>query len=491
MTGSGSLPPPPRKGSSHQHHDGGKLRHLQSDTEMLAPTIAPAQLPSSFPTTRTRPMRPTQVPTTKAPSTAMTPPPTTESSSTPVEEEEVVTPSPYRAYVSFQWSILPYDSTDSSLTSGDEYKGMMANWFLQQFLCQQQEQTSKSGEKLWLANRMDILKNDCVGVAAIDDSGYHSLVSSHTILWNEPIASWYPELLVTEDHVHYEVWNVQYPLFFANGVQEEAEEQEIYHKMVQDKLQALLNDQIEMQPLQSDRGIMSIVGREFETYLLRHSGSFGTLAPTALSPNTVSSSSSSGWSSYLPIPLVMIGALIIVVHTLILFCLHFYLRPYLEKSNAKTRLKFEHAESTNKTTKSHQSSEDDPLQNVWLQLPQDDARHKSSHDHNHLIRPNTFFVDATTSVPSLLSPQMPNDDDSDWLTMSRSHDSVLEIAARSRHSEKIAAAEEKEENVIESSRMLLVGSGGEEMAESILAPLDNRDDSGNEGSVGWSAVLWC
>jgi len=393
----------------------------------MRPTQVPTAIPTAVPTespkdevkpfpyrSYERPMRPT------------TPVPTTKPIAIPTESpKDEVKPFPYRSYVSFQWSILPNDSVSAALTasSSNEYnKGLMANWFLQQFLCQQK------GEIMWLANQMDILKNDCrhvaaTAAAAIDDVSYHSLVSSHRIiLWNEPIATWHPQqLLLDEDqHIPYEVWNIQYPLFYADWVQEEAEEQELYYERIQDKLRALLNDQIQMEQLQSDRGMMSIVGRELETYLLSNSGSNSTHAPTAVLPNI--SSSLSDLCSYLPSPLVLIGALIIVVHTLILFCLHFYIRPYLQKSNAKTR--FEQAGSTNNTTKSNQSSEDDPLRKVWLQLPQDDTRDKSSH---HPLRPNTFLVDATTSVPSLLSPQMPNDDDSDWLTMSRSYSSALEI----------------------------------------------------------------
>ncbi|CAJ1956733.1 unnamed protein product [Cylindrotheca closterium] len=298
-------------------------------------------------------------------------------------------------YVAFQFSVLPYenDSTTTATNSYIENRDWMVRWFLQQFLC------SQASELLWLANPMDILKTKCRQEAiALDDA------SSYIILWNEPIVSWYPELL--EGHIPYEAWNIQYPLY-ANRTQNEVTERDVHNESVQDRLQALLNDHIELKHLQLIRGLVSIVGKESETHLLRNLGSH-TQAPTVL-PQTPPI-----LGAYSPESLVLTGALIALIHTLILLLIHIYFRPCLQERNEMKGFE------QRMTKSNHQSLGDHPLPSFLSPSSPGDTRQISLDPRQD----NTLLADAP--APSIPSTPMPNDDDSgSFLSLSRSCNSEM------------------------------------------------------------------
>lgn len=327
------------------------------------------------------------------------------------------TPPMHRSFVTLQWSMINTTIEEWSPSYKTEF---MEDWLLTNFLC---------ANELWMANSLNLLQNDCMSLDK--DADLHALLDSgKIILWNEPYVYYYSEQV---EDLYYDVWNAQYPVFIdwkhekKEDVVGTSQQQEITssQQRTQKELQDMMDQRIQKGELQCpERGIVSILGLELETWwLFENAADFPKIPkpiiPNLPSPTPEATSQSLTLAPHDTEPLVLIGGIIVLVHTLVLICLHFILKPCLKKQNELQQLeRTKQLEANNIRDSSRKSVLSDHMNsflapNHWI--------HGGTHQpkQQNLLVPSVSpqrkqqHQDLLVPSVSLFASQMPDEDASD------------------------------------------------------------------------------
>lgn len=271
--------------------------------------------------------------------------------------------------LSLEWSML--EDTTSGLSGVEDIK----IWIAQDFLCLQ--------DNIWLTSDLTTLDSDCQstirrlqaeeeeeGDDDDDDVGEQNseqpLYPDRTILLNDPVVLESRETLWNSPTTEYTVWTLQYPVHsFADQSDE---------KTIQEELQNELNQEIELETIVWDDGMLAVVGNETKVFApptghyWRYNDNFTyvELGPISLT-----------W-------LQSLGAVIAVAQTLGLILLHEIVKPYMKERNHK------------KKKKEQQEKE--------LKFPPGSI-HSHHNDESSLVKGQRDYIPINISIPDPRAPR--------------------------------------------------------------------------------------